>query len=138
MEILTAKIVQMKTLKFVISVLVMSILNLHVKMADAYQNYGCVILIMIVGMTRTSQLTCADKGIVQLVGSVALEELITDAYRNGCSATVKMIAETIQMNYQKIAHSAILKQTSSVKITVVYQNNGDVTSLMTVGMDQMN
>jgi hypothetical protein len=111
--------------------------NSVAKMAVAFQNCGCVISIMIVVTILMSQLTCVDKEIVPLAGNVVPANQITDAFPSGCSAMAKTIVEIIVMRLQKIVQLVIPTQTSNVIIIVVYRNNGLVTLLMTVGMDQM-
>lgn len=97
-------------------------LNSHVRMPDAYRNYGCAILITIVVMILMNQLTCADREIVRLDGSDARDNQIIVAYPNGYSVMVKMIVVIIVMNCPKIVPFVIQKQISNVPITVAYQS----------------
>lgn len=77
METLTAKMVPTKIPVFVTSKFVIQQLNSLVRMDDAFQNCGCAILTMIVGMIRTNRLICADRKIVQPAGKDVLEGTTT-------------------------------------------------------------
>lgn len=95
-------------------------LNFPARMVVAFQNYGCVILIMIVVMILMSQHICVVKGIVQLDGNVVQANRITDAYPNGCFVMGKTIVGTIVMSYRRTALSVRWIQISSVTIIDVY------------------
>lgn len=134
MAIQIVKTVPMKIHRFVINEPVTQKQNLHVKMADAYRNYGCVILIMIVGMTLMNLLTCVVKEIAPLDGNAVLAEQIIDAYRNGCSAMEKTTVVIIRMSSKKIVPHVIRKQILSVLTIGVYRNSGSATLPMIVEM----
>lgn len=85
-----------------------------------------------------NQLTCVDKEIAQLVGSVVQDNRTTVAFQNGSSVMEKMIVVITVMNCQKIVQFVKLILTSSVKIIVAFQNNGLVTLQTIAVMDQMN
>lgn len=92
MEIQTVKMVQMKMRRFVTRGLVIQKRNFRAKMEGVYQNCGCATSIMIVGMILMNRLTCVDRGTALQVGRDAQDGPTTDAYLNGCSATVKTTA----------------------------------------------
>lgn len=121
---LTARMDLMKIQQFVTSEHVTQKLSLVARMAVAYPNYGCAILIMIVEMILMNPLTCAVKEIARLDGEDVLANLTTDVFQNGYSVMERMIVETIVMNFRRIAQHAKLTLTSSVRITAVFQNNG--------------
>lgn len=122
MVMLIAKMEVMRIQVFVIRELVIQKLNLVVRMDVAFQNYGCVISIMIVVMILMSQLICADKEIVQLVGKDVPDNRITVVYQNGCSVMVKMIVVIIVMSFQRIVQHVKMKLISSVAIIGVFQS----------------
>lgn len=99
-------------------------LNLIVRMADVFQNYGCAILITIVEMILMNLHTCVVKEIVQLDGRDVQDNQTTAVFQNGSSVTERMIVETTVMNSQKIVQYVILKQNSSARIIVAFLNNG--------------
>lgn len=137
MEMLTVRMDLTKTQPFVIKERVTRTQNLAAKMEDAFQNYGCVISTTIVEMIQMNLPTCAGRRIAQLDGRGVQVDQITDVFLNGCSVMAKMTAETVPMNCLKIVHLATPKLTLNVPITDAFQNNGSVTSLTIVEMDQM-
>lgn len=72
--------------------------------------------------TQMSQLTCAVNETAPLDGNDAQDNQTIDAFQNGCSAMVKMIAVTIAMNCQKIAQFATATLTSNAPTTDAFQS----------------
>lgn len=62
------------------------------------------------------------KRIVQLVGSDVQEDLATGVYQNGCSAMVKMTAETTAMKCLNTVLNVMKLLTSNARITDVYRS----------------
>lgn len=102
--------------------------NSRVRTVGVYQNCGFAILTTIAVMTQTNRPTCADNETVRLDGRGVRERPITGAYRNGCSATVRMIAAMVQMSYRRTVRSVKRLRTTSARTTGAYLRDGCVTS----------
>jgi len=112
--------------------------NSRVRTVGVYQSCGFVILTTIAVTTQTNQLTCVDNGTARLDGKDVRERPITGAYRNGCSATVRMIAATVQTSCQRTVRNVKRPRTISAKTIDVYLRDGCVTLRTTVVTTQMN
>lgn len=66
--------------------------------------------------------TCADSEIALRDGNVVLAKVITVAFQNGCSVTVKMIVATAQMSFQSIVRNVRQRLTSSVATIDAFQS----------------
>lgn len=130
-ETLIVKMVLMKILKFAITECAILKLNSLALMVAVFRNFGCAILITIVGMILMSLRTDVAKRTALTAGRGVQEDQTTVAYRSGCSATARMIAEITAMNNQSTAPSVMKLLTSSARTTDVYQNDGCVTLRMT-------
>jgi len=106
-------------------------------MVGAYRSCGFAILTTIAVTTQTNRLTCVDNGTARLDGRDVLERPITGAYRNGCSATVKMIAAMVRTSYQRTVRNVKRPQTINAKTTDAYLRDGCVTLKMTAVITQM-
>lgn len=91
-------------------------------MPDAFRNCGCAISTTTAVTTQTNRPTCVDNVIVQPVGNVARVNRITVAFRNGCSATEKMIAVITVTNCRKTVPFVMAKPISSVPTIAVFQS----------------
>jgi len=105
--------------------------NFRVRTVGVYRSCGFAISTTIVAMTQMNLLTCADSGTVRLDGRGVQERPITGAYQNGCSATVRTIAATVQTSYRRTVRSAKRPRTTSAKTTGAYLRDGCVTSRTT-------
>jgi hypothetical protein len=91
-------------------------------MASVSQLCGGVILTTIAVMTVMNPPTSAETITAQRVGEDVLVMPIIDAFRNGCFAMAKMIAEMVPMNSTKIAHLARRKEISDAETEDVFQS----------------
>lgn len=138
-DVMVMQIVKMEVMRirqFVIREFVILKLSSAARMDDAYRNFGCVTLTMIVAMIRMSQLTCVDRETARQAGEGVQALQIIDAYRDGSSAMARMIAETIVMSCLRIVQFVTLKLISSARTIAAYRNSGRATSLTIVEMER--
>jgi len=112
-------------------------LNSRVRTVGVYRSCGFAILTTIAGTIQTNRLTCVDNGTVRLDGRDVRERPITGAYRNGCSATVRMIVVTARTSCQRTVRNVKRPRTISAKTTDVYLRDGCVTLRTTAATTQM-
>merc|ERR1719507_623517 len=131
MEMPTAWMARTKQRTFATSGRAMMRRNSSAEMESASPSCGTVTTTTTVGMTQTSQLTCAETETVQLAGDDAQVRPTTDASLNGCSAMARMTAETEQTRWLRTARDARTRETSLVETSAVCPNAGCVTLRMT-------
>jgi len=103
--------------------------SLLVRMGNVYQSCGCVILITIVETTAMNRPTCADRRIARQDGRDVQDEVITDAFQNGCSVMEKTTVGTDPTKNLKTVPNVWI-QTLNVLIVDVFPSKYQSTYLV--------
>lgn len=118
--------VQMKILQCAINVNATEILSSSVITANAFQNCGIVILMMIVVIIQTNQLIYVETEIAAMAGKSVLHDTITDAFLVGYFVMARMIVEIILMKLiLNCAQNVTFQEISSVKMIDAFHYDGD-------------